>query len=68
MAEHRHGRRRVVPAPSPERIMEADTVRVLLETGAVVVCADGGGAPVVVGRLLKGLVAGLVRQQLARPG
>lgn len=47
MAEHRHGWRRVVPAPSPERILEADAVRVLLETGAVVVCAGGGGVPVV---------------------
>ncbi|MFG2549347.1 carbamate kinase [Streptomyces sp. NPDC048581] len=47
MAEDRHGWRRVVPAPSPERILEADTVRVLLETGAVVVCAGGGGVPVV---------------------
>ncbi|SDN47778.1 carbamate kinase [Streptomyces sp. cf386] len=47
MAEDRHGWRRVVPAPSPERIVEADTVRVLLEMGTVVVCAGGGGVPVV---------------------
>ncbi|MGC9543502.1 carbamate kinase [Streptomyces sp. UG1] len=46
MAEYRHGWRRVVPALSPERIPEADTVRVLLEMGTVVVCAGGGGVPV----------------------
>ncbi|KUM73257.1 carbamate kinase [Streptomyces curacoi] len=47
MAEDRHGWRRVVPAPSPERILEADTVRALLESGTLVVCAGGGGIPVV---------------------
>ncbi|MFJ8632392.1 carbamate kinase [Streptomyces sp. NPDC093568] len=50
MAEDRHGRRRVVPAPLPERIVEAGTVRTLLETGAVVVCSGGGGVPVVADR------------------
>ncbi|AZQ39496.1 carbamate kinase [Streptomyces cyaneochromogenes] len=50
MAEDRHGWRRVVPAPSPERIVEGDTVRVLLETGTLVVCAGGGGVPVVADR------------------
>ncbi|WP_329331796.1 carbamate kinase [Streptomyces sp. NBC_00663] len=39
-------RRRVVPAPQPARILESDMVRVLLETGGVVVCAGGGGIPV----------------------
>ncbi|MFI7413406.1 carbamate kinase [Streptomyces sp. NPDC049627] len=47
MVEDRHGWRRAVPAPSPERILEADTVRVLLEMGTLVVCAGGGGIPVV---------------------
>ncbi|MES5824819.1 carbamate kinase [Streptomyces sp. RG80] len=47
MAEAPGGRRWVVAAPKPERILECDTVRVLLETGTVVVCAGGGGIPVV---------------------
>ncbi|NUO44812.1 MAG: carbamate kinase [Streptomyces sp.] len=47
MAGTGDGRRRVVPAPQPERILESDTVRVLLETGSVVVCGGGGGVPVV---------------------
>ncbi|SNX56038.1 carbamate kinase [Streptomyces sp. TLI_55] len=47
MARTRGGRRRMVPAPQPERVLECDSVRVLLETGSVVVCAGGGGVPVV---------------------
>ena len=47
MIPYRHGWRRAVPAPAPERILESDTVRVLLETGTVVVCSGGGGVPVV---------------------
>ncbi|WP_432193177.1 carbamate kinase [Streptomyces sp. bgisy027] len=57
MAEYRHGWRRVVPAPSPERILEADTVRALLETGTVVVCGGGGGVPVVCDRATGALSA-----------
>ncbi|RSN18314.1 carbamate kinase [Streptomyces sp. WAC 01325] len=57
MAEYRHGRRRVVAAPSPERTVEADTVRVLLETGTVVVCGGGGGVPVVCDRVTGALSA-----------
>ncbi|MCT9080184.1 carbamate kinase [Streptomyces fulvoviolaceus] len=47
LAEDDQGWRRVVPAPGPERILESDTVRVLLDMGTVVVCAGGGGVPVV---------------------
>ncbi|MFE9017609.1 carbamate kinase [Streptomyces sp. NPDC007808] len=47
MAQDRHGWRRLVPAPDAERILEADVVRVLLDAGTVVVCAGGGGVPVV---------------------
>ncbi|KUO17709.1 carbamate kinase [Streptomyces dysideae] len=46
-AEDNDGWRRRVPAPAPERILESDTVRVLLEMGTVAVCAGGGGIPVV---------------------
>ncbi|MEU6378716.1 carbamate kinase [Streptomyces sp. NPDC046909] len=47
MTEAEGGLRRVLPAPGPERILESDTVRTLIEMGTVVVCAGGGGVPVV---------------------
>ncbi|TGZ19761.1 carbamate kinase [Streptomyces sp. S816] len=43
------GWRRVVPSPAPERIMETGTVQDLLGLGTLVVCAGGGGVPVVDG-------------------
>lgn len=39
--------RRVVPSPQPLGIVEQDCVQSLLDTGAVVICAGGGGSPVV---------------------
>src|SRR4029079_8930592 len=39
--------RRVVPSPKPERVVETRVIRLLLASGAVVVCAGGGGVPVV---------------------
>jgi carbamate kinase len=39
--------RRVVPSPMPEEIVELESVEHLIATGAVVVCAGGGGVPVV---------------------
>jgi carbamate kinase len=38
--------RRVVPSPLPKRIFGLETIRVLLEQGCVVICAGGGGIPV----------------------
>jgi carbamate kinase len=38
--------RRVVASPEPCALIELPTVRLLLEHGAVVVCAGGGGIPV----------------------
>ncbi len=39
--------RRVVGSPRPQRVLETRLIRALLETGGVVVCAGGGGIPVV---------------------
>jgi carbamate kinase len=39
--------RRVVPSPEPIRSLEADTVRMLLDAGAVVIANGGGGVPMV---------------------
>ncbi len=38
--------RRVVPSPQPKRIFGLGPVRWLLEHGCVVICAGGGGIPV----------------------
>jgi carbamate kinase len=38
--------RRVVPSPAPQRIFGIDTVEALLARGSVVICAGGGGIPV----------------------
>ncbi|MBW2371333.1 MAG: carbamate kinase [Deltaproteobacteria bacterium] len=43
------GWRRVVPSPEPRRIRELPTIRRLLEAGVLLVCAGGGGIPVVAG-------------------
>jgi carbamate kinase len=37
--------RRVVPSPEPKRILEIRPINWLLERGAVVICAAGGGIP-----------------------
>ncbi len=39
--------RRVVASPEPKRIFEINPVRWLVEKGAVVICAGGGGIPTV---------------------
>ena len=56
--------RRVVPSPLPKRIFGLEPVQWLLEHGAVVICAGGGGipvmytdAPVPAGRQLVGVEA-----------
>jgi len=38
--------RRVVPSPLPQRIFGVETIETLLEDGCVVICAGGGGIPV----------------------
>ncbi len=39
--------RRVVGSPQPQGVVETDLIRTLVDSGAVVVCAGGGGVPVV---------------------
>ncbi|KFL50393.1 carbamate kinase [Burkholderia pyrrocinia] len=41
------GYRRAVPSPRPLRFLEIDPVRALLATRTIVICAGGGGIPVV---------------------
>lgn len=41
-----HGYQRAVPALAPQRIVEGNTIRYLLERGVIVICAGGGGIPV----------------------
>ena len=43
-----NGYRRVVPSPEPRRILELPTIQLLVKVGALVVCAGGGGIPVII--------------------
>ena len=38
--------RRVVASPEPRKVVEVDQVRTMVDDGAVVICAGGGGVPV----------------------
>ncbi len=50
MAPCGEGFRRVVASPTPQRIREARTIRLLVEADVIVVCAGGGGIPVTASR------------------
>lgn len=43
------GWRRVVPSPRPREVIETPLIRLLLDQGVIVICAGGGGIPVVLG-------------------
>ena len=49
--------RRVVPSPAPQTITQIEAVRILVERGVIVVCAGGGGIPVI--RNAKGDLEGI---------
>jgi len=59
--------RRVVPSPLPRRIVELDAIERLVDAGVVVVCAGGGGIPVVqdAGGGLHGVEAVIDKDQTA---
>jgi len=41
------GFRRAVPSPAPRRIREINVIKLLVQSGMIVICAGGGGIPVV---------------------
>ncbi|RDI34292.1 carbamate kinase [Lentzea flaviverrucosa] len=57
MAEDGPHWRRVVPSPEPLRVVEQESIERLVSGGTIVVCAGGGGAPVVDDGQLHGVEA-----------
>lgn len=51
------GWRRVVPSPHPVEIMEIDVLRRLVDSGAVIIAAGGGGVPVTASHGVQGVEA-----------
>jgi carbamate kinase len=51
------GYRRVVPSPTPKRVVEVEAVRSLLDAGLCVIASGGGGIPVVADQ--QGLLSGV---------
>ena len=49
--------RRVVPSPEPLQLVEQESIEQLVSGGTIVVCAGGGGAPVVDDGRLRGVEA-----------
>ena len=57
--------RRVVPSPEPRRILELGVIEQLVADGVLVVCAGGGGIPVVAGHGGYGGVEAVIDKDLA---
>lgn len=55
--DSRRGHRRVVPSPKPLRIIEGRVIKMLAESGVIVIAAGGGGVPVL--ELQNGDLAGV---------
>jgi carbamate kinase len=53
------GFRRAVPSPEPRHIREINAIKLLVRAGVIVICAGGGGIPVVAGAdgVLRGIEA-----------
>ena len=51
--------RRVVPSPKPRQILEIEPITWLLDRGAIVICAGGGGIPTVHPSSAPGALAGV---------
>ena len=49
VTESTGGLRRVVPSPAPQTILGLEAIRLLVDAGITVICAGGGGIPVVRG-------------------
>ena len=47
VSEPKGGLRRVVPSPLPQRILGLAAIKVLVDAGICVICAGGGGIPVI---------------------
>ena len=55
--------RRVVASPKPQKILELDPIKWMLDRGVIVICAGGGGIPTIRGEdgRLKGVEAVIVK-------
>ncbi|QSG06983.1 Carbamate kinase [Halapricum desulfuricans] len=58
--------RRVVPSPEPIEIVEADEIERLVDRGDLVICAGGGGVPVVRDDGLRGVEAVIDKDHATR--
>ena len=47
IAETKIGARRVVASPQPQRILDLDVIKSLVNENAIVICCGGGGIPVI---------------------
>ena len=59
------GYRRVVPSPLPIDIIEKESIKTLLNNGQVVICAGGGGIPVILKDNKLGGVAAVIDKDYA---